>query len=59
MTAIIIWIIAITAVLAFLAFLAMDDRKNQRIRAEEDRLKALEEQKQAEQKRAESDKGPA
>lgn len=53
MTAIIVWIIVIVAILVFLAFLAIDDRNNQRIRAEEDRLKALAEQKQAEQKKAE------
>lgn len=41
MTTIIIWLVVIFLVVAFLIFLAMDDRKNQRIRAEEDRIKAL------------------
>ena len=40
MTAIIMWIVAIVLILAFLVFLAIDDRNNQRIRAEEDSLKA-------------------
>lgn len=41
MTVIILWLVAISLVVAFLIFLAIDDRKNQRIRAEEDRLQAL------------------
>jgi len=45
MTAIIMWIVAIVLILAFLVFLAIDDRNNRRIRAEEDRVKALEEEK--------------
>ena len=44
MTAIIVWIVVIALIVAFVIFLAIDDRNNQRIRAEEDRLKALEEQ---------------
>jgi uncharacterized membrane protein len=48
MTVIILWIVAIVLILAFLGFLAMDDRNNQRIRAEEDRLKALDEQAESE-----------
>ncbi len=41
MTIIIVWLVAIFLVVGFLTFLAMDDRKNRRIRAEEDRIKAL------------------
>lgn len=42
MTVIILWLVAISLVMGFLAFVAIDDRNNRRIRAEEDRLKALE-----------------
>lgn len=41
MTVIIMWLVAISLVVGFLTFLAIDDRKNRRIRAEEDRIKAL------------------
>ncbi len=41
MTVVILWLGATSLVVAFVIFLAIDDRKNQRIRAEEDRLKAL------------------
>ncbi len=41
MMVIVIWLVVISLVLAFLIFLAVDDRKNQRIRAEEERIKAL------------------
>lgn len=50
MTVIIVWLVVISLVVAFLAFVAFDDRNNRRIRAEEDRLKALEEQAQSEKK---------
>lgn len=50
MTVIIFWLVAISLVVAFVIFLAIDDRKNQRIRAEEDRLKALQTAAKLEQK---------
>ncbi len=51
MMVLIVWIVVIALVVAFAIFLAIDDRKNQRIRAEEDRVKALEEQAESEKKR--------
>lgn len=41
MGAIIFEITALVVVLAFVVFLALDDRKNRKIREEEDRLEAL------------------
>ena len=48
MTLIIVWLVVISLVVAFVIFLAIDDRNNRRIRAEEDRLKALEQQGKSE-----------
>lgn len=48
MTVIIVWLVVIALVVAFVIFLALDDRNNRRIRAEEDRLKALEQQDKSE-----------
>lgn len=50
MTVIIVWLVVIALVVAFLAFVAKDDRNNRRIRAEEDRLKGLEDEARAERK---------
>jgi hypothetical protein len=38
-------IVALVAAVAFLIFLALDDRKNRRLREEEDRQKELQEQR--------------
>ena len=48
MGAIIFEITALVVCIAFVVFLALDDRKNRKLREEEDRLAALEKQKQAE-----------
>ena len=47
MKAIVLQIVVLVAVVAFVVFLAMDDRKNRKLRAEEDRRKALKDQQQA------------
>ncbi len=46
MGAIVFEVTVLVLVLAFVCFLAWDDRKNRKLRAEEDRLEALQVQKE-------------